>query len=54
MTSLLTIKLALKYANLREVESMRAIARAHQGRNLAEFEKVLRDYKEGNVYYLTL
>ncbi|KAF8343361.1 PCI-domain-containing protein [Amanita rubescens] len=46
VTSLLTIKLALKYANLREVESMRAIARAHQGRNLAEFEKVLRDYKE--------
>ncbi|KAK2459497.1 hypothetical protein APHAL10511_008481 [Amanita phalloides] len=46
VTSLLTIKLALKYANLREVESMRAIARAHQGRNLAEFEKVLRDYKD--------
>jgi 26S proteasome regulatory subunit N6 len=46
VTSLLTIKLALKYANLREVESMRAIARAHQGRNLAEFEKVLKDYKD--------
>ncbi|KAM6500055.1 PCI domain containing protein [Amanita muscaria] len=45
VTSLLTIKLALKYANLREVESMRAIARAHQERNLAQFEKVLRDYK---------
>ncbi|KAF8633471.1 hypothetical protein AX15_001431 [Amanita polypyramis BW_CC] len=46
VTSLLAIKLALKYANLREVESMRAIARAHQERNLAEFEKVLRDYKD--------
>jgi 26S proteasome regulatory subunit N6 len=26
---------------------MRAIARAHQERNLAEFEKVRRDYKDG-------
>lgn len=26
---------------------MRAIAIAHQNRNLAEFEKVLRDYKDG-------
>ena len=47
MTSLLTIKLALKYANLREVESMRAIAWAHQEQNLVEFERVLRDYKDG-------
>ncbi|TFK37087.1 PCI domain-containing protein [Crucibulum laeve] len=46
VTSLLTIKLALKYAQLREVESMRAIARAHQDRNLADFEKALRDYKD--------
>ncbi|KAF9010687.1 PCI domain-containing protein [Cyathus striatus] len=46
VTSLLTIKLAAKYAQLREVESMRAIARAHQERNLAEFEKALRDYRE--------
>ncbi|KAF8644776.1 hypothetical protein AX16_008282 [Volvariella volvacea WC 439] len=45
VTSLLTIKLAVKYAQLREVESMRAIARAHQARNLAEFEKALRDYQ---------
>ncbi|KAF7313229.1 putative 26S proteasome non-atpase regulatory subunit Rpn6 [Mycena kentingensis (nom. inval.)] len=44
--SLLSIKLALKYAQLRDVESMRAIARAHQDRNLADFEKALRDYKE--------
>ncbi|KAF7361219.1 Proteasome regulatory particle subunit [Mycena sanguinolenta] len=43
--SLLSIKLALKYAQLRDVESMRAIARAHQDRNLADFEKALRDYK---------
>jgi 26S proteasome regulatory subunit N6 len=26
---------------------MRAIARAHQDRNLADFEKALRDYKDG-------
>ncbi|KAF9034623.1 hypothetical protein BJ165DRAFT_1512645 [Panaeolus papilionaceus] len=45
VNSLLTIKLAAKYAQLRDVESMRAIARAHQGRNLAEFERALRDYK---------
>ncbi|KAJ7743942.1 hypothetical protein DFH07DRAFT_835260 [Mycena maculata] len=44
--SLLSIKLALKYAQLRDVESMRAIARAHQDRNLADFEKALRDYKD--------
>ncbi|KAF8160157.1 PCI domain-containing protein [Pholiota molesta] len=46
VNSLLTIKLALKYANMRDVESMRAIARAHQNRNLADFEKALRDYRE--------
>ncbi|KAK7018559.1 PCI-domain-containing protein [Favolaschia claudopus] len=44
--SLLSIKLAVKYAQLRDVESMRAIARAHQDRNLADFEKALRDYKD--------
>ncbi|KAJ7233514.1 hypothetical protein B0H12DRAFT_1143922 [Mycena haematopus] len=44
--TLLNIKLALKYAQLRDVESMRAIARAHQDRNLADFEKALRDYKD--------
>ncbi|KAJ7334664.1 hypothetical protein DFH08DRAFT_784698 [Mycena albidolilacea] len=44
--TLLSIKLALKYAQLRDVESMRAIARAHQDRNLADFEKALRDYKD--------
>ncbi|CAA7266757.1 unnamed protein product [Cyclocybe aegerita] len=46
VNSLLTIKLALKYANMRDVESMRAIARAHQNRNLADFEKALLEYKE--------
>ncbi|EUC59446.1 26S proteasome non-ATPase regulatory subunit rpn6, putative, partial [Rhizoctonia solani AG-3 Rhs1AP] len=46
VTSLLSIKLALKFAQLRDVESMRAIARAHQNRNLAEFEAALRDYKQ--------
>jgi len=49
---LLTIKLALKYANMRDVESMRAIARAHQGRNLADFEKALRDYRDGKTFPL--
>lgn len=28
---------------------MRAIARAHQNRNLADFEKALRDYREGTL-----
>ncbi|KAF5376698.1 hypothetical protein D9615_007861 [Tricholomella constricta] len=46
VTSLLSIKLALKYAQMRDVESMRAIARAHQERNLADFEKALRDYRD--------
>ena len=46
MNSLLSIKLALKYAQLRDVESMRAVARAHQTRDLAAFEQTLRDYRE--------
>ncbi|PPQ85740.1 hypothetical protein CVT26_005190 [Gymnopilus dilepis] len=50
VNSLLTIKLALKYANMRDVESMRAIARAHQDRNLADFEKALRDYRVVVLY----
>ncbi|KAI5980537.1 proteasome regulatory particle subunit [Pisolithus orientalis] len=41
VTTLLSVKLAVKYAQLREIECMRAIALAHQNRNLAEFEKVL-------------
>ncbi|KAF8515732.1 proteasome regulatory particle subunit [Hysterangium stoloniferum] len=46
LPSLLSIKLAIKYAQLRDVESMRAVARAHQNRNLAEFQKALRDYRD--------
>ncbi|KAJ2914853.1 hypothetical protein MD484_g5561, partial [Candolleomyces efflorescens] len=46
VNSLLTIKLAAKYAQMRDVESMRAIARAHQERNLSDFEKALRDYRD--------
>ncbi|KAF8557419.1 hypothetical protein OG21DRAFT_1475511 [Imleria badia] len=49
VTSLLSIKLATKYAQLREIECMRAIAIAHQNRNLAESEKVLRDHKDGQL-----
>lgn len=41
--------MATKYAQLRDVESMRAIARAHQARNLADFEKALRDYQHGAI-----
>ncbi|KAJ3522076.1 hypothetical protein NMY22_g12043 [Coprinellus aureogranulatus] len=47
VNNLLTIKLATKYANVRDVESMRAIARAHQDRNLGEFERVLREFRGG-------
>lgn len=54
VTSLLSIKLALKFAQLRDVESMRAIALAHQNRNLAEFETALRDYKQGTYTTLNL
>ena len=43
----------MKYAQLREVESIRAVARAHQDRNLADFQKALRDYKDG-PYILSL
>ena len=28
---------------------MRAVAKAHQNRNLAEFEKALRDYRDGEL-----
>lgn len=46
VNSLLSIKLALKYAQLRDVESIRAVALAHQTRDLAAFEQTLRDYRE--------
>ncbi|KAJ7197136.1 hypothetical protein GGX14DRAFT_668153 [Mycena pura] len=42
--SLLSIKLGLKYAQLRDVESMRAITRARQDCDLADFEKALPDF----------
>jgi 26S proteasome regulatory subunit N6 len=45
VTSLLSLKLAVKYAQLRSIESMRAVARAHQNRSLIDFEKALRDYQ---------
>ncbi|KAL9933683.1 hypothetical protein V8E36_007341 [Tilletia maclaganii] len=38
-------KLALKYAG-RDVEAMKAVAKAHEDRSLEDFEKALRDYKE--------
>ncbi|KAI0319087.1 PCI-domain-containing protein [Amylostereum chailletii] len=44
--ALLGLKFAVKFAQLRDVESMRAIARAHQNRDLAAFEQTLRDYRE--------
>ncbi|KIY50239.1 PCI-domain-containing protein [Fistulina hepatica ATCC 64428] len=46
VTPLLSHKLAVKYANTRDVESMRAITLAHKERNLADFEKALRDYRQ--------
>ena len=49
MTALLSVKFAAKYAQLRDVESMRAVARAHQQRNLADFEKALKDYQQGQM-----
>lgn len=52
VTSLLSIKLALRFAQLRDIESMRAVARAHQNRNLADFEKALKDYREGAWFLL--
>jgi 26S proteasome regulatory subunit N6 len=40
----LSIKLALKYAQLRDVEGMCAVACANQTRDLAALERMLRDY----------
>lgn len=52
VTALLTLKTSLKYVQLREVECMRAIARAHKERNLSDFEKTLREYRSGQCYNL--
>ncbi|KAI6139066.1 hypothetical protein BKA82DRAFT_950760 [Pisolithus tinctorius] len=46
VTTLLSIKLVVKYAQLCEIECMCVVVLAHQNHNLAEFEKVLRDYKD--------
>jgi 26S proteasome regulatory subunit N6 len=45
VNALLQHKSAAKYTQLRDIESMRAIARAHQSRDLAKFEQTLRDYR---------
>jgi 26S proteasome regulatory subunit N6 len=50
----MSIKLALKYAQLRDVESMRAVARAHQNRNLGDFERALKEYHKGWRYLFLL
>ncbi|PUU83811.1 PCI domain-domain-containing protein [Tuber borchii] len=42
---IMTGKLAIKYAG-RDIEAMKAVARAHSNRSLAEFEKALEDFKE--------
>ena len=49
--SLLSIKPMAKYGRLREVESLRAVARAHQNRNLADFEQALKDYTGGEPFF---
>ncbi|KAJ7741487.1 hypothetical protein B0H14DRAFT_3515314 [Mycena olivaceomarginata] len=41
-------------AGAQEVESIHAIAWAHQDRNLADFEKALRDYKDKLSSELTI
>ncbi|KAJ7873829.1 hypothetical protein B0H14DRAFT_3438047 [Mycena olivaceomarginata] len=46
--------MALDHLGLREVESMRVIAWAHQNRNLADFEKAPRDYKDKLSSELTI
>jgi hypothetical protein len=49
----MSIKLALKYAQLRDVESMRAVARAHQNRNLGDFERALKEYHKGGSSFIS-
>ncbi|KZV71944.1 PCI-domain-containing protein [Peniophora sp. CONT] len=46
VTALLTHKNAAPYAQRREIEAMRAVARAHAARDLAAFEQALRDFRE--------
>lgn len=44
--SIMNGKVALKYAG-RDVDAMKAVAKAHQNRSLQEFEKALAEYKNG-------
>ena len=46
---MLSIKLAVNYAQLREIEYADHCA-GDQNRNLADFEKALKDYKDGESY----
>lgn len=46
VTALLTHKNATPYAQRREIEAMRAVARAHAARDLAAFEQALKDFRE--------
>ena len=52
VTSLLAVKSAQRYTELREIDCMRALARAHKNRNLADFEKVLKEYNDGALSFL--
>ena len=47
--SLLLIQLAVKYVQLRMVERMKAIIWEHQYRNLANFEKTLKNYQDSKL-----
>ncbi|KAF8555159.1 hypothetical protein OG21DRAFT_1476603 [Imleria badia] len=49
---LLYLLISLKYVQLREFECVRAIAIAQRNRDLAEFEKDSRDYKDGQFFII--
>jgi len=52
MWHLSSTKIAMKYAQVCEIKSMRAIALVHQNRNLSDFEKALCDYKHGTLFLI--
>jgi len=52
VASLISIKIAVKYAQLGEIESMHAIALMHQNRNLSDFEKALYNYKHSTLFLI--